>query len=178
MSSEDHDEEFIFTETGDVAAHHTDDEAIWGLLDVAQARRPLTPTTVYKVAGDSTSGVCGRLTPDGTFFPIHSSRIGCAFVVGLLHDVRPVVGEPRKTLVTTWDGASPAREFRDHDGVYRKEHSRGALLGDYGIHRDIDRGAVSTRNAAKYHKLWQKNLAGGVSPQGVFHQPDTHAEAA
>lgn len=114
--------------------HTVNDPEVWGLRDVARGRGTVVPTTIYKVAGDSASGVVGILMPGGIFIVKHSCRIGQSFEVGLLHDVKPSPREAIKTLETVWDGAAPADEFTDEDtGEVRQEHSKGLLLGNYAM---------------------------------------------
>lgn len=111
--------------------HRTDDPDVWGLLDVALNRITVVPQTIYKVSGDSASGVVGLLTPDGVFSSAARSRVGSESVVGTLHDVNPSPGEAIILYETNWDGAAPAREFLNEENEPAQEHSRGLLLGEY-----------------------------------------------
>jgi hypothetical protein len=116
--------------------HDLNDSTVWGLRDVARGRTCSSPTTIYRVSGDSASGVAGRLLPSGEFCPIHSTRIGNVFVAGALHNVKPAAHEPTVTYETAWDGAAPCPVFeaKDEDtGVVeiRQERSKGLLLGSY-----------------------------------------------
>src|SRR4051812_30042261 len=100
---------------------------VWGLLDVVRGRVPVVPTTVYKTAGDSASGVAGLLLPSGDFLPVAPSRQG--EVVTLHQD-----GETF-TVETVWDGATRSPEFtvtlEDGRTEVRRESSKGILLADY-----------------------------------------------
>jgi hypothetical protein len=121
--------------------HRTDDPSVWGLLDVALRRHSEVPQTIYKISGDSASGVLGRRLPNGEYIPNAPSKVGTEFVAGTLHDVKPEPFENTITYVTAWDGAKPSDEFEvvDEDtGEVRRgfEHSRGLLLGDYRIERE------------------------------------------
>lgn len=129
----------LITDSGDVIERHrTDDPNVWGLADVARGRTPLVPTTVYMTAGDSASGVAGRLIQTGEFFPITPSTVGQQVIVGTLHDVQPAKFEPEVEYVVGWNGAARTEPFEvtDEDtGVTetRRDHSKGLLLGDYAL---------------------------------------------
>lgn len=136
--------------------YRTDDPDVWGLIDVVRGRSSAVPQTIYKIAGDSASGVVGMLYPHPwTFVPIPSSRVGKVITmqIGGADDGQELpkgrilptggtrVNSALPTLAegeTIWDPAthSPEFEVELEDGTreVRREHSKGLLLGDYAIH--------------------------------------------
>jgi len=148
----------------ELATHCTNDPNVWGLLDVTVGRRPLVPTTIYRISGDSASGVVGLLLPSGEFRVAHSSRAG-QFEMRIqdggaddgqkMPDDRvlptggAIVNAPLPTelaIGTVWDGAKkedPVLVTDEETGVTeeRQGRSKGLLLGDYAVRVQVDRGA-------------------------------------
>lgn len=160
----------IYTEAGDpIEAHRIDDPNVWGLLDVVLGRLPLVPTTVYKSSGDSASGVVGLLLPSGVFLSASASRVGRE--VTLTQD-----GETF-TVETRWDGAVKAAPFVNEDGERAQEHSRGLLLGDYQIHREVT-GPKKTSPFERNRTKKFGSQSGQASPQGTWTYVDSERKAA
>ena len=108
--------------------HNPNDVLVWGLLDVALGRRKPYPETIYRVSGDSTSGVVGVLNPDGTLLVKARTNIGRTFTI-------LAVAEEPTVATTVWDGAAPPATFEHEDGTPGTEHTKGVLLGDIQIDR-------------------------------------------
>lgn len=140
----------------EVELHRTDDPDVWGLSDVARGRTPVVPTTIYKTAGDSASGVAGLLFPDSTFLPVIKS--GAGERTYRLQDGGADDGQvmpPNRTLpisgalinaavpteffgVVVWDGArksDPVEVIDEDTGLTSlvQEHTKGLLLGDIAM---------------------------------------------
>lgn len=179
--------------------HRTDDPEVWGISDVEKGRTPAYPRTIYYAAGDSASGAAGILYPDPWQFvavePSHIGRTiraqdGGADDGQMIPSDRTFTLGPRVNaaapfeiaLETVWDGAMPQEAFEvvNEDGTreVRQEHSKGLLLGSYGIHRENiqrlkgeDKGGGPGTSASRFGRL------GYIEPQGRYLDPPL-AEAA
>lgn len=174
----------------EVATHRADDPDVWGLSDVARGRTALVPTTVYRVSGDSASGVAGRLLPSGEFLPVHTSRVGLFEMrcqdggaddgqmmprERVLPSGRVVINAPLPTdfwMETAWDGAMKEPEFEVTDeetGVteVRQGRTKGQLLGNYEIRIAVDREREDkrTRGSVKPFSKMALPLAMPLSDQ-------------
>lgn len=128
--------ELILLPDGDaIQAHNSDDAKVLGLLDVVLGTRPTAPTTIYKVSGDSASGVMGILFPDGRFLVKAQSHIGKHFVCRAL-------AEEDTYAECIWDGAAPAASFTREDGTEGVEGTHGMLLGSYATRLLIERDHI------------------------------------
>jgi hypothetical protein len=116
--------------------HRTDDPEVWGLLDVVTGRTTPFLRTIYRVSGDSASGVVGLLYPNGDFRSIAPSPLGVEVAAGELHSVQPLPYEKTIYYTVIWGGGAPPRMFIDEEGNERSEHSKGLLLGEYAMHAE------------------------------------------
>lgn len=152
--------ELLLLPNGDaVEAHNNADARVWGLFEVSLGLRPPYPVTIYKVSGDSASGVMGLLQPDGTFLKKAESQMGRTVTV-----VQPP-DEP-VTLEVRWDGAAPCLTFEDDEGTVRSEHSKGLLLGDYATERLVVRPTLTTTDGYRHRITEPGRRSGWVSSQG------------
>lgn len=153
--------ELLLLPNGDaVEAHNNADARVWGLFEVGLGLRPPYPVTIYKVSGDSASGVMGLLQPDGTFLKKAESQMGRTVTVEQPPD-EPV------TLEVRWDGAAPCLTFEDDEGTVRSEHSKGLLLGDYATERLVVRPKNDGPSVRQRYDEFGKRT-GFVSAQGTL----------
>lgn len=163
--------ELILLPDGDaIQAHNTNDATVLGLLDVVLGTRPTAPTTIYKVSGDSASGVMGILFPDGRFLVKAQSHIGKHFLCEAL-------AEEATYAECIWDGAAPAEQFTREDGTEGVEGTHGMLLGSYATRLLIERDHI--RDAGKAGSgIWKGQQQGrsrgvtSVAAQGTLTASD------
>lgn len=152
MLDESPEDDFLLEELPADQLHRSDDPDVWGLLDIATGRRSEVPQTIYKISGDSASGVVGIRYANGVFISAARSRVGATVVAGEFFNVRPVAGEPAVTYEVAWDGAKRTPEFvNEETHEVGQEHSRGILLGEYPNRPEeekLARRAAQLRKAA------------------------------
>jgi hypothetical protein len=148
-----------------------------GLADVAMGWRPSSPTTVYQVSGDDTSGIAGRMTPDGVFHPCLPSNVGKETYC--LDESQPLARDQWGTIA--WDGivtgtiengvhverrvvtypngrGQKAHVEVEHNIVNRRTHDPNELLGDYALGCElwnaIERGTLQAgRTLGRVHEV-------------------------
>lgn len=163
--------ELILLPDGDaIQAHNSDDAKVLGLLDVILGTRPIAPTTIYKVSGDSASGVMGILFPDGRFMVKAQSNIGKHFVCRAL-------AEEDTYAECIWDGAAPAPTFIREDGTEGVDGTHGQLLAPYEIRLNIERDNLRDKGKAG-SGIWKGQQQGrsrgvtSVAAQGTLTASD------